>query len=498
MRLYQIDPRDTVAVALEDIPAGAVEEVGGTCLQVEEFVAGGHKVALQPIRKWETVVKYGCPIGVAKEDIPQGGWVHTHNLLSQADREKKFVYRGPGENPLVVPGVSELTFSGFLRASGQAGTRNYIAILSGGFCANAHMKVVGQMAQRMFPQTENFDGVLVLTHECGCGQEGQDLVNVRKILAGLMQNPNIGAVLFLEVGCENNQLDVILDYAPQADVGRIRRVTMQRQEDEYAAALSAMRELYDMVTRDRRSPCPISLLHVGSKCGGSDGLSGLTANKLVGTCAERVCANGGTFTITEVTEMFGAEQLLLDRAADYETYCKIGELLRRHREYICKYGGSANGNPSYGNKEGGISTIEDKSLGCIQKGGRCAVSDVVFYGDRSTKKGFQLVQGPGSDLVGVTAQIAAGANLLIFTTGRGTPIAFAGPTLKVASNSTIFQKKRQWMDFDAGCLLQGKSLDELGEEFWHVVLDAASGRYRCSNERMGFYEIGILRDGVIL
>ena len=497
VKLYQIDPRDKVAVALCDIPAGTTQTIAGRALVVKEPIPAGHKVAVTNIPKGMEVIKYGYPIGIVQTEIEAGQWVHVHNLRSQADQERKTAYHFSKEQ-VVMPGTSSLTFQGYRRKNGKTGCRNYILMISGGFCANAHIKEIYQAARTRYPGNEHFDGFLPLTHECGCGQEGEDLVRVRKILAGLLCNANIGAVLFLEIGCENNQLDTILQYAPEFDCSRLRKVTMQLCQNEMEDSLQALGELYEMVCRDERQSCSVSELHVGGQCGGSDGFSGLTANKLVGKCAEAIVSWGGTFNITEVTEMFGAEQILINRAIDAQTAEKINRLLQMHRDYIRKYNGSANGNPSYGNKQGGITTIEDKSLGCIQKGGRCAISDVVFYGERARKHGLLLVQGPGSDLVGGTAQIAAGATLEIFTTGRGTPIAFAAPTLKVATNPSIFKMKRDWMDFNAGSLLQGSSLEMLTEEFLQMVLDTASGRYRTSNERMHFFEMGILRDGVIL
>ena len=497
MRLFKIDDKDTVAVALEKIPADEKIQQEGKLLTAKEEIPAGHKVALRDMKKGEAVIKYGWTIGEAACDIEKGQWVHTHNLLSRADDLKSFTYH-PQELKELREDGKNLTFYGYRRKSGETGVRNYIAVISGVFCANPHIKAIAQEANRRFPKTENFDGFLPLTHECGCGQEGQDLINVRKILMGILQNPNFGGVLFVQVGCEINQLDTILPYGEFSDEERLRCFTMQQTEDEMETGLALAEELYQIALRDRRSKRPVSELHLGFNCGGSDGFSGLTANRLLGRLAEFFCGAGATVTITEVTEMFGAEQILMNRAVDREIFEKIKELLRRHREYILKYGGTANGNPSYGNKKGGLSTIEDKSLGCIQKGGDCPVADVVFYGDRVKTEGFQLVQGPGSDLIGVTGQIAAGAVMEIFTTGRGTPVAFAAPTMKVSTNTQIFEKKRKWMDFNAGVLLEGETMENLLQSFVELVLKAASGEYATSNERAGFFEMAILRDGVIL
>lgn len=371
--------------------------------------------------------------------------------------------------------------------------------MSGVFCANSHIKKIASMAEQHFPKTDSFDGFIPLTHECGCGQTGQDIINVKHVLAGLLHNPNFGGILFLEVGCEITRFDTLRPFfEDNLDLDRIKTVTMQDVESEIDIAMDSLEELYEKVNQDKRSDCLLSDLHIATNCGGSDGFSGLTGNKLVGKMADSICAAGGTVTLTEITEMFGAEQYLMNKAISLDVFEKIKELIKRHKEYIEKYGASADGNPSYGNKQGGITTIEDKSLGCVQKSGRNAITDVVFYGERAKKKGLLLVQGPGSDLVGVTSQIVAGANMVVFSTGRGTPVAFAAPTIKVATNNRIFEKKRKWMDFNAGCLIDGADINELTKDFVDLILKTASGEYHSCNEEYGFYEIGILRDGVIL
>lgn len=497
MNLFRIDEKDSVAVALKEIVQGERNSVGDIEVTAREDIKTGHKIALKDIAAGESVIKYGSTIGEASAEIKKGAWIHTHNLISHADDAKEYFYRFE-EDKVVMPGESDLTFKGYHRKSGESGTRNYIAVISGVFCANPHIRKFAEAANARFPKTEYFDGFLPLTHECGCGQEGQDLENVRKIIAGLMQNPNFGGILFVQVGCEINRIDTIEPYMEHFDKERFRCFTMQEVEDEYETAMKCAEELYEVIKEDRRSERPISELHIGFNCGGSDGFSGLTANKLLGEFANYICAGGATASLTEVTEMFGAEQILMNRAIDQTAFERVKELLNRHRNYILKYGGTANGNPSFGNKAGGLSTIEDKTLGCIQKGGKCAIVDAVFYGDRVQRRGLNLVQGPGSDLVGVTSQIAAGATMEIFTTGRGTPVAFPAPTLKVATNTTIYNRKKSWMDFNAGRLMEGTKMEELLDEFIDLVLKTASGEYSASNERVGFYEIGILRDGVIL
>ena len=494
--IYIINPKDNVAVALQPIKKLETVGIDSLTITAQEDIPRGHKIALKKILKGESVIKYGNIIGVAKVDIPEGGWIHTHNLLSHGDEHHGYEYQPVDEK--IFPGNAAGTFMGYQRKNG-VGTRNYIALISGSFCTNTHMTAFAKMAAEKYPKTESFDGFLPLTHDCGCGQMGQDLLYTRMIVASLMQNPNFGGVLFVELGCENNLFETIRPYVTDLDESRFRKIHMQSEENEYDAAMIALGDLYDRVNKDKRQPCPISSLHLAENCGGSDGFSGITGNRLAGRITERLVGQyGATVSITEVPEMFGAEHILMNRAKDRPTFEKITGLINSFKAFIEKYGASANGNPSYGNRLGGISSIEDKSLGCIQKGGNCTVMDVVPYGHRATEHGLNLVWGPGSDLVGVTAQIAAGANLVLFITGRGTPVAFAGPTLKMATNTALFQHKRSWMDFNAGDLLEMADIKEKEDELFEMIIATAEGRYRASNERSGFYQIGILRDGVTL
>ena len=494
--IYKINPKDNVAVALQSINRAEIAKLDTLTVTAQEDIPRGHKIALKKILKGEPVIKYGNVIGIAKEDIPEGGWIHTHNLLSRGDEHHGYEYQPTSEK--VYPGKGGGTFMGYQRKKG-VGTRNYIALISGSFCTNTHMTAFAKMASERFPKTESFDGFLPLTHDCGCGQMGQDLIYTRMIVASLIQNPNFGGVLFVELGCENNLFDTIAPYISDLDESRFRKIHMQSDEDEYSSAITALEELYRKVNEDKRQPCPLSELHLAENCGGSDGFSGITGNRLAGRIAERLVGQyGATVNITEVPEMFGAEHILMNRAKDRTTFEKIIDLINSFKAFIEKYGASANGNPSHGNRLGGISSIEDKSLGCIQKGGNCTVMDVVPYGHRATEHGLNLVWGPGSDLVGVTAQIAAGANLVLFITGRGTPVAFAAPTLKMATNTALFEHKRSWMDFNAGDLIEGADIEKKESELFEMIIATAEGRYRASNERSGFYQIGILRDGVTL
>jgi altronate hydrolase len=417
--LHRIDEKDNVAVALDETETNETIFCCNKTLIANEKIPKGHKMAISSIEVGEPVIKYGNQIGLASSKITAGDWVHTHNVASQADSHRKYSYHY--DDSAILPGISDKTFMGYDRKNGFAGTRNYIVLISGSFCTNTHLTAFARQAETFYPKNERFDGFLPLTHECGCGQMGQDLINTRRTVASLMQNPNVGGVLFVELGCENNLFDTIEPYLEQFDYDRFRKIHLQSEEDEYSKAMLLMGELYSIVQKDQRVPINLSKLHIAVNCGGSDGFSGLTGNRLAGKLTDRFVGKyGSTVNITEVPEMFGAEHILMNRAKDEATFKKVVELIEGFKEYIEKYGASASGNPSFGNKLGGISTIEDKSLGCIQKGGRCAVTDVIPYGHMAKENGFNLVWGPGSDLVGVTAQIAAGATIVLFVTGRGT------------------------------------------------------------------------------
>ncbi len=494
--LFKIHEKDNVAVALEAIQKGTDVLCGKETIKVLDEIPKGHKVALKDFVKGEEVIKYGNVIGIAGQNVPKGSWLHDHNILSQADEHRQYSYN-PIDNA-VFPGVGKDSFLGYLRKNGEVGTRNYIILISGSFCTNTHMMDFAKIAAERFPKTEHFDGFLPLTHECGCGQMGHDVENVRRVLGSLIQNPNFGGVMFVELGCENIYFDTVKPYIASLDEERFELINLQDTEDEYRSALSKLESLYAKVNQDRRVPCPVSKLHIAENCGGSDAFSGIAGNRLVGALSDHLAKEGATFSMTEVPEMFGAEHILMNRAKDEDTFRKIVDLIEGFKAYIEKYGASASGNPSYGNRKGGISTVEDKSLGCIQKGGNCAVMDVVAYGDRTNEHGLNLVWGPGSDLVGVTAQIAAGANIVLFITGRGTPVAYAAPTLKVATNTALFNKKREWMDFNAGLLTEGVPITELEKQLYDLLIATAEGRYQASNERAGFYQIALLRDGVTL
>ncbi len=499
MDFVKIYPADNVAVALRDVKAGEQVQVDGRGVSVLEDIPNGHKIALADIPRGGDVVKYGNRIGTAAAEIPAGGYVHDHNVATCANSRKSYTYTPDPE--AIFPGTTEETFLGYRRSDGSVGIRNHLAIIPTVFCANGPLQKLARMAEERYPASGHFDGVLPLTHPYGCSQTGKDLAMTAATLAGVIRSANFGGVLVVSLGCEINDLATLRKHMGRVDESRVKFLVLQDSDDEFADGLRLCGELMEQIDRDRREPVNLSELHIAVNCGGSDGFSGITANKLVGRVTEELVRRGATVNMTEVPEMFGAEHLLMNRAADKAVFDAEVDMIQSYNDYFRRYGEKVSDNPTQGNKAGGLSTIEEKSLGCIQKGGRCAVTEVLPYGGRATRHGFVLVSGPGNDLTGVTGQIAAGAVLTIFTTGRGTPCGFAGPTFRLSSNSRLAAKKSGWIDFDAGVLLERDSpedLAELTDRLYRAVLDTCGGAYRTRNEENGYYQMGILRDGVTL
>ncbi|HYH79488.1 MAG TPA: altronate dehydratase family protein [Longimicrobium sp.] len=496
--LVRVHPTDDVAVAVTALAAGAEASVDGVRVVVSEDVGAGHKVALRAIAAGEPVRKYGFPIGVAAEAIPAGAWVHSHNLRTGLSGTMEYRWSGDGtasvdgDGPISIP-----TFAGYRRATGRVGTRNEVWIINTVGCVNTAADRIARAATERF--AGQVDGVFSFSHPYGCSQLGDDLGNTQKILAGLLRHPNAGGVLVLGLGCENNQLHELLALAGEVDASRIRFFNTQDVVDEVEEGIDAVAELVAAMAGDRREEVPASELVLGHKCGGSDGFSGITANPLLGRIADRLTSIGGGVILTEVPEMFGAEQVLMDRATDEGVFGGIVEMVNDFKDYFLRHGQPVYENPSPGNKAGGLTTLEEKSLGAIQKGGRAPVTRVLRYGQAARTGGLQLLEAPGNDGVSSTAMVASGATVLLFTTGRGTPLGFPVPTLKVSSNSAIAQKKPHWIDFDAGALLDGgATMEALADELFALVLDVASGRVRTNNETHGYREIAIWKEGVTL
>lgn len=491
-----INSNDSVVVALRKINSGEIINVLDKSITVKGNIPPGHKIAIKEIAKGEKIFKYGYPVGVASKPIDAGSWVHSHNVETSLHWKREYVYQPQFEEPKKTG--KEMQFNGYQREDGQAGIRNHVFIIPTVFCANGVITKLAEMANLVYPKDENFDGFLPLCHPYGCSQTGKDLEYTQTILANLAQNPNAGSVLIVSLGCEINSLDVFKPYLGKINEKRIKFLTLQEVEDEFEVGMKLLKELYDYARAFKREPLPISKLCIGVNCGGSDGLSGITANPLVGEVSNKVTSQGGSIIMTEVPEMFGAEQILMNRAANKEVYEKIINLIVNYKGYFAKYGEEASENPTQGNRAGGITTLEEKSLGCILKGGKATVTDVLEYGERLKTAGLNLLSGPGNDLVGITAQFAAGCNLLIFTTGRGTPGGFAGPTLRISTNNELYNRKKHWNDFNAGRLLDGEDMTELADELMEMILKVASGQLKTKTEINNYYEIGILRDGVTL
>lgn len=493
----QVHPDDSVVVLVAAQPAGTALDVGSISITLTQDVPAGHKVAVRAHTVGEAVIKYGMPIGKATLPIAIGEWVHSHNLSTALSGTQEYVYRaGPSletSSALAIP-----TFDGYVRADGRVATRNEVWIINTVGCVNTAAERIAQAARSEFG--EQVDGVYAFSHPYGCSQLGDDLSHTRAVLAGLMRHPNAGGVLVLGLGCENNQMAGLLGAAGTAiDQSRLRWFNTQDVVDEIEEGVAAVGALVARMANDKREPVPASALLLGHKCGGSDGFSGITANALLGRLADRVTAMNGGIVLTEVPEMFGAEQVLLDRAASKDVWNELVRMVNDFKSYFLRHGQPVYENPSPGNKAGGLTTLEEKSLGAIQKGGQATVTSVVRYGERAAAHGLTLLEAPGNDGVSSTAMTASGATLLLFTTGRGTPLGFPVPTIKVSSNSAIAVKKPHWIDFDAGRLLDGSTdFDTLTDELLAYVLDVASGRVRTNNEKHGYREIAIWKDGVTL
>jgi altronate hydrolase len=483
-----------VAVAVRPLAAGEKLAVGGAQVVVREAVPGGHKEALADIAAGDKVVKYGFPIGLATRPIKAGEWVHTHNVKTGLGDMLEYSYHP--EDTGFKRLASQETFAGYRREDGRVGTRNEIWIIPTVGCVNQNAHLIAEMASREL-KAANIDGVFALAHPYGCSQMGDDQLNTQHILANLVRHPNAGGVLVLGLGCENNNIKVFKEILGPVDANRVKFLEAQAVDDEIAAGVKLVAELAAHAGKSARTACPVSDLVVGLKCGGSDGFSGITANPLVGLFSDRLIAAGGTTVLTEVPEMFGAETILMDRAKDEATFAKIVRLINDFKQYYTDHNQVVYENPSPGNKEGGITSLEDKSLGCTQKGGSAPVVDVLANGEVVSEHGLNLLNGPGNDMIACTGLAAAGCQVILFTTGRGTPFGTAVPTVKVATNSDLFRRKNNWMDFDAGRLLTGMTMDELGDEFFAHVLAVASGQITKA-ETLGFREIALFKTGVIL
>lgn len=489
----KIHPQDMAAVALTFLPAGSALEADGERIIVSSDIPQGHKFALRDISEGEKILKYGSPIGIAACGIKKGDWIHTHNMKTALEGIVSYIYE-----PVPVPfpeTETRRTFQGYRRKDGRAGVRNEIWILPTVGCVNNVATAIERRSQHLVKGT--IDAIAAFPHPYGCSQMGQDQENTRRILADLIHHPNAGGVLVLGLGCENSNIEVLKTYLGEYDRERVKFLVSQECGDEIQDGLKLVEALADYASRFEREPVPCSELIIGMKCGGSDGLSGITANPTVGVFSDRLIAQGGTTILTEVPEMFGAETLLMNRCESRELFQETVALVNDFKNYFMSHGQAVYENPSPGNKKGGISTLEDKSLGCTQKSGSAPVRGVLAYGERVTAKGLNLLSAPGNDLVASTALAAAGAQIVLFTTGRGTPFACPVPTVKISSNTPLYTRKKTWIDFDCGPVTEGAALAELGDKLFEYVLAVACGK-KVKAEEAGFHDMAIFKQGVTL
>ncbi|MBM7653621.1 UxaA family hydrolase [Neobacillus cucumis] len=492
----QINDKDNIVLALKDLKKGTDISVNGTVFQLNEDIYRGHKISIKKIPAGDHVIKYGYPIGHAIVDVLPGQLVHTHNTKTNLSGSLEYQY---------VPNHTEisyqkenLTFQGYRRENGTAGIRNELWIVPTVGCVNGIAEKIIRRFEREVGDISPFDNVLVLKHNYGCSQLGDDHENTKRILANAVHHPNAGGILVLGLGCENNELPLFKEALGHINEKRVKFLISQEVTDEIEEGVKLVKEIHAAAKHDRREEIPLSELKIGLKCGGSDGFSGITANPLLGRFSDYLIAHGGTTVLTEVPEMFGAETLLMERAENEEVFHEIVNLINDFKEYFLKHEQPVYENPSPGNKAGGITTLEDKSLGCTQKAGSSPVCDVLKYGEVLKKKGLNLLSAPGNDLVASTALAAAGCQLVLFTTGRGTPFGTFVPTIKVSTNTAIYESKPHWIDFNAGTLLEDEvEPDQVLEDFVQYILEVANGRF-VNNEKNDFREMAIFKSGVTL
>ncbi len=495
-RFLKINAADNVAVVLaDDARAGEVFVTPeGAEVALLSDITRGHKFALRPIAEGEAVIKYGYPIGHATSPIAAGEWIHSHNLATSLSDDLKYTYE-----PTPIPEIKVAdcpTIDGYLRRNGDMGIRNELWIVPTVGCVNGQANAIVERLRREC-DLEGIDDVRAFTHNYGCSQLGQDHANTRAALSALIKHPNAGGVLVLGLGCENNQLPVLRDQLGEYDADRVKFLISQEVEDEVEVGFEICSKLIEQMRSDRRQPLPMSKLKVGLKCGGSDGFSGITANPLVGLLSDRVIACGGTSVLTEVPEMFGAETILMNRACTPEVFDETVSLINDFKGYFRSYGQPIYENPSPGNKAGGITTLEEKSLGCVQKGGSQAVVDVLNYAQPVTKHGLNLLTAPGNDLVAATSLALSGCQMVLFTTGRGTPFGTFVPTMKISTNSQLAAKKHNWIDFNAGTIVEDEAAEAVCDRLMEKVVAVASGE-RLHHEKAGAKEIAIFKTGVTL
>lgn len=480
-KLFKISDSDNVAIALEPIKRGEVVDD----ITALDDIPFGHKILLDDLKAGENVIKYSNPIGHITEDTKKGSHVHEHNVKTNLSDIISYTFSGDNEYS---PKKTQITFDGYLRDDGKAATRNEIWIIPTVGCVNNTVRSLEKIASQM--DFSECDGVYAYTHPYGCSQMGDDQECTRKILADLINHSNAGGVLVVSLGCENTNINELKGYLGNINNDRVKFLVIQDSDDEFEEGAELLLELYSYVRKFKRQKISADKLIVGFKCGGSDAFSGITANALCGRLTDKITDFGAGAVLTETPEMFGAEHLLMKRAENKNVFDKIVNMINSFKQYYENHNQVCYENPSPGNHDGGITTLEEKSLGCIQKGGKAIITDVLDYGEHVSKGGLNLLTGVGNDIVSTTNLTCAGANIILFTTGRGTPLGAPVPTVKIASNTVLYNKKSNWLDFNAQ---ENNSADEL----LSLILEVASGK-QTKNEINGYREIAIFKDGVTL
>ncbi|HNQ13704.1 MAG TPA: altronate dehydratase family protein [Bacteroidia bacterium] len=493
-KYIQINAADNVAVAIIPLLAGDKLRIDDREITLLEDIPAGHKVALKSFARNEHIIKYGFPIGHACQTIPEGTWINEKNIKSNLEGVLDYTYQAQKALPMTEK--CDITFKGYRRKNGDVGIRNEIWIIPTVGCVNG---VINQLAEAFRNQTKGagVDAIVAFPHNYGCSQLGDDHENTKKILRGMVKHPNAGGVLVVGLGCENNQTDEFREFLGEYDEERVRFMVTQQVGDEIEIGMRLLNELYCYASKDKRTDIPLSELKVGLKCGGSDGFSGITANPLLGAFSDFLVSQEGTTVLTEVPEMFGAETLLMNRSLNKAVFDKVVHLINDFKAYYIENNQPIYENPSPGNRAGGISTLEEKSLGCTQKSGASPVRDVLMYGDQLKVKGLNLLSAPGNDLIASTALAACGCHLVLFTTGRGTPFGTFVPTVKISTNSNLFINKPGWIDFNAGSLIEGDGMDHLSKRFIDYIIEVINGR-PVNNEIKNYREISIFKTGVTL
>ena len=494
MKYLKINPADNVAVALSTLESGEIITVSGDEITLQNEIPAGHKFSLKAFEAGDFVVKYGYAIGHARNAIAVGGLVNEKNIKTNLDGVLDYTYAPVLEYPQIAD--RKLTFQGYRRKNGDVGIRNEVWVIPTVGCVNG---TVNQLVDALKRETNGVgvDAIVGYPHNYGCSQLGSDHENTRMILRNIVKHPNAGGVLVVGLGCENNQLTAFRELLGDYDPKRVKFMETQKVGDEFEEGMTMLREIYAVASADVRTEVPFSELKVGLKCGGSDGFSGITANPLLGVFSDFVVAQGGTTVLTEVPEMFGAETILMNRCETTDLFDKTVHLINDFKEYFIKNEQPIYENPSPGNKAGGISTLEEKSMGCTQKCGKSVVKDVLMYGETLKTKGLNLFSAPGNDLVAATALGSAGCHIVLFTTGRGTPFGSFVPTMKISTNSTLATNKPGWIDFNAGVILENKTMIETHDTFVDYILKVASGEL-VNNEKKNYREIAIWKSGVTL